>query len=80
MIHQMIPKTLDGQIIHQADLQKAIFFLTDQESAIFYNNREYKDCTIYAFKLTEEKHRAIAEIMGGEAELELAGTTYHLPP
>ena len=43
MIHQMIPKTLDGQIIHQADLQKAIFFQTDQESAIFYNNREYKD-------------------------------------
>ena len=39
----------------------------------------YKDCTIYAFKLTEEKHRAIAEIMGGEAELELAGTTYHQP-
>ena len=44
---------------------------TGQDSAVFYNNKDFKNSTIYAFHLLPDQLDRICEKLGGEAGAEI---------
>ena len=66
-----VEKTYEGRPIHQGEVQMAIKNQTGQDSAVFYNNKDFKNSTIYAFHLLPDQLDRICEKLGGEAGAEI---------
>jgi hypothetical protein len=48
----VLERTVQGQLIHQGDVQDTLFEQLGVQTAIFYNQRLYRDAVIYAFNLS----------------------------
>ena len=59
-----VEKMYEGRPIHQGEVQAAIKNQTGQDSAVFYNNKDYKNSAIYAFRLSPDQLDRICETMG----------------
>ncbi|KOO52712.1 hypothetical protein Ctob_016409 [Chrysochromulina tobinii] len=68
-----VEKQFQGRPVHLAEVQAAIYTQLGVETTIFYNNREYKNCAIFAFMLTDAQHASVVANMDGEAVIELLG-------
>jgi hypothetical protein len=66
-----VEKTHEGRPIHQGEVQMAIKNQTGQDSAVFYNNKDFKNSAIYAFHLLPDQFDRICERLGGEAGVEI---------
>ena len=66
-----VEKTYEGRPIHQGEVQMAIKNQTGQDSAVFYNNKDFKNSVIYAFHLLPDQFDRICEKLGGEAGVEI---------
>ena len=68
-----VEKQYQGRPVHLAEVQAAIYVQLGVETTIFYNNRDFKNCAIFAFKLTDEHYKNVIDNMDGEAVVELLG-------
>ena len=69
----VVDKLHNGQLVHQAEVQGALYAQLGVQSAVFYNAREFRDSVIYAFSLAPEAYGRVSVCMGGVASVELLG-------